>query len=293
MKVFEPSHSFFTLNNRHGFRQRRSFGLPFLLALAIGLSAVLPSRASVIVYDNLGSAPYDVDGYSTFGLYSDGNRYQRGIQFTPSQTVTLSTLQLALGEAFFTSGNSAQSGTAGVQLMTDSNNTPGIVLESWTSANISGFPNDASVQSFTSVLTPTLTAGSNYWIMLSDAAGSSLGGSWPFADDSHTGNTLTVWVNLTTPSTTFTELTRGFRSQVAGNVPMPSLSITPTATNTIVLSWPSFAVGWVLQRTNSLAHASNAWPQISPPYSSTSSNFSVVLTNPPGGGNQFFRLQSP
>lgn len=293
MKASVLSNSFFSLNCRHEFHQKRSLGLSFVLVLAIGLSAVLSSRASVIVYDNLGSAPYDVDGYSTFGLYSDGDTYQRGIQFTPSQTVTLSTLQVAIGEAFFTSGNSAQSGTASVQLMTDHNNAPGVTLESWTSANISGSPGNASVQSFTSVLTPTLTAGSNYWIVLGDASGSSLGGAWCFADDSHTGDTLTMWANLTTGSTNFTELTRGFRSQVAGNALVPSLSIMPTATNTIVLSWPLFAAGWVLQRTNSLANATNAWPQVPTPYSSTSTNYFVVLTNPPAGGNQFFRLQAP
>jgi len=292
MKTSEPhrSHSFLFWNRRHDFRQRHRSELRFVLALAIGLGAGLAGRADVAVYDNLGSAPYDADGYSTFGLYSDGDHYQRGIQFTPSQTVKLSTLKLALGEAYFTSGNSAQSGTARVQLMTDSNNAPATALESWTSATISGSPGNASVQTFTSLLTPTLTAGSNYWIVC-DAPNSSLGGAWPFADDNHTGNTDTMWANVTTGSTTFTTLTRGFRTQVIGVG--PSLSITRTATNTIVLSWPAFAAGWVLEHTNSLGNAASPWPQYPPPYSSTSTNFFFVLTNKPAVGNQFFRLLEP
>jgi hypothetical protein len=279
------------MNRRHEFRQRHRVGLRFVLALVIGLGAALTGRAGVVVYDNLGPAPYDTDGYSTFGLYSDGDRYERGIQFTPSQTVTLSTLALALGEAFFTSGNSAQSGTARVRLMTDSNSAPATVLESWTSATISGGPGNGNVQTFTSVLTPTLTAGVNYWVVC-DATNSNLGGAWFFADDNHTGNTDTIWVNENTGSTTFTTLTRGYRTQVTGEGP-PSLSITGTATNTIILSWPASAAGWVLEYTNSLAHASSPWPQVPPPYSSTSTNFFVVLTNVPAVGNRFFRLQEP
>jgi hypothetical protein len=292
MKASEPhrSRSFLFLNRRHEFRLRRRFGFRFVCALVIGLGVALTGRAGVVVYDNLGSAPYDTDGYSTFGLYSDGDRYQRGIQFTPSQTVKLSTLKLALGEAFFTSGNSAQSGTARVQLMTDSNNAPATALESWTSATISGGPGNGSVQTFTSLLTPTLTAGSNYWIVC-DAPNSNLGGAWYFADDSHTGTTDTMWANVTTGSTTFTTLTRGFRTQITGVG--PSLSITRTATNTIVLSWPAFAAGWMLEHTNSLSNATSPWPQYSPPYSATSTNFFFVLTNKPAVGNQFFRLQEP
>ena len=156
-----------------------------LVALAIQSGLV----RGAVVYDNLGPAPYTTFGYSTFGLYSDAIYYDRGMQFTAAQTATLTSLQLALGEAFFTSGNAAQSGTAKIQLLTDSANTPGTVLESWTSTTISGSPPTGGVLSFNSILTPRLTAGSNYWVVLSAATGSNLGGAWYFADDNHTGNT--------------------------------------------------------------------------------------------------------
>ena len=256
------------------------------------LVAAPAGRAQTVVYDNLGSAPYDVDGYSTFGLFSDGIRYERGIRFTPSQTVTLSTLQLAIGVAFFPGGN-AQAGTAFVRLMTDTNTVPATVLESWTSGTLTGGPGDASVQTFTSLQTPKLVAGSNYWVMLSDPSGSNLGGAWCFADDQHTGNTLTLWVNDSTGSPTYSTLTRGFQTRVTGaSVVPPSLSITRTRTN-IVVSWPAPATGWVLESTNSFKPATNQWPQVTTPYSSTTTNFFVTITNVPAVGNQFFRLYKP
>jgi hypothetical protein len=265
------------------------------LAVAFFLVAAAPAgRAQVVVYDNLGSAPYDDDGYTTFGLYSDGNRYESGMQFTPSQTITLSTLELALGEAFFTSGNPAQSGTAEARIMTDTNNAPATVLESWTSGAISGFPSGASVQTFTSLQTPTLVAGSNYWIMLSAPSGSNLGGAWFFADDQHTGNTLTVGIADSTGTSYYSMLIRGYRTRVTGiSTVLPSLSIARTATNTIVVSWPAPATGWVLQSTNSFTPATNQWPQVTLPYSSTATNFFVTITNLPAAGSQFFRLYKP
>lgn len=273
------------------FRHSWHFGI--FLATAL-FAAAQAGRAQVVVFDNLGSAPYQNDGYATFGLYSDGYHYARGMQFKPSQTIKLSTLELALGEAYFPSGN-AESGTAQVQLMTDTNNAPATVLESWTSGEISGGLGNTSVQTFTSVQTPTLAAGSNYWIVLSDASGSSLGGAWPFADNDHTGDTLTLWANLDTGgSPSYEELTRGYRTQVSGiSLIAPSIYIARTATNTIAVSWPTSATGWVLEYTNSIKAASAPWPQLAPPYSSIGTNFFVTFTNSPAAGNQFFRLFNP
>jgi hypothetical protein len=266
--------------------------LPFLLALVIGLSSALTGRAQVVVYNNLGTSPYDQDGYATFGFYSDGDTYVRGMQFTPSQTVMLSSLELALGEAYFPSGDVAQSGTANVMLTTDNNNKVGTVLESWTSASISGSPGNASVLTFTSVLTPLLKAGTNYWIVLGDASGSGLSGAWCFAETSAPSDVLTVWTNVDTGAATYEPLTRGYQTLVTGNV-LPSLSITHTKTNTFVVSWPASASGWVLQSTNFLAKSTLPWSAVTLPYISTPTNFYVVLTNPPAKGNQFFRLQGP
>jgi hypothetical protein len=273
---------------------RQSWHIGTCLTVALALFTAAQVGAQVVVFDNLGSAPYGNDGYSTFGLYSDGYHYERGMQFTPSQTIKLSTLELALGEAYFP-GGSAQSGTAQVQLMTDTNNAPATVLESWTSGTLSGYPGNASAQTFTSMQTPTLAAGSNYWIVLSDASGSSLGGAWPFADDQHTGNTLTMLGNLDTGgSPSYEELTRGFCTRVSGiSLIAPSIYIARTATNTIAVSWPTSATGWVLEYTNSIKAASAPWPQLAPPYSSIGTNFFVTFTNSPAAGSQFFRLFNP
>lgn len=267
----------------------------FLLTITLSLFAAAPAGyAQTIVYDNLGSAPYDEDGYANFGLYADGNRYDVGMQFTPSQTITLSTLEVAIGVAHFTSGNAAQAGTAEVRLMTDTNNAPATVLESWTSGTITGGPANASVQTFTSLQTPMLAAGSNYWIMLSAPSGSNLGGAWCIADDQHTGNTLTVGVTESTGVGVFSPLLRGYRTRVTGiSLVAPSLSITRAAANTIVVSWPAPATGWVLTSTNSYTTATNQWPQVTTPYSSTATNFFVTITNVPAVGNQFFRLAKP
>jgi len=141
-------------------------------ATLVALTIQCGSVRGAVVYDNLGPAPYTTFGYATFGLYSDSVYYDRGIQFTAAQTATLTNLQLALGEAYFTSGNAAQSGTAKIQLLTDSADTPGTVLESWTSPTISGSPPTGGVVSFNSLLKPKLTTGSKYWVVLSAAPGS-------------------------------------------------------------------------------------------------------------------------
>src|SRR5277367_6567017 len=106
----------------------------FVAALTFAAMSQLASGA--IVFDNLGSAPYNANGYGSFGLI-DGVRYHRGIQFTAAQSVYLSTLEVAIGQALY--DGTTQPGTATIQLMTDSANTPGAVLQTWTSANQSSF----------------------------------------------------------------------------------------------------------------------------------------------------------
>lgn len=285
MKKSEPNRTLFfpPLNGHHEFRQRHWSGLWFVLALAIGLGAALTGRAQVAVYDNLGPPPYGTTGYATFGLYSDGYYYKRGIQFTATNTVTLSKLELVLGEAYFAG---VQSGKAMAELMADTNNTPGSVLESWTSGTISGSPTTSSLQTFTSVLTPKLTAGKKYWVVLSDPPGSVLGGSWDFADDNHTGLTYVMYANVSTNSTTYYTLTRGFRTRVSGTAPVP-LSITPTATNTVVVSWPSYVTGAQLQSTTQVGAGVN-WTATTQT-AVTNGNF-LQVTLPVGSTSQFFRL---
>jgi hypothetical protein len=252
-----------------------------LVALAIQSGSV----QGAVLYDNLGPAPYYTFGYATFGLFSDSTYYDRGIQFTAAQTATLTNLQLALGEAFFTSGNAAQSGTARIQLLTDSADTPGTVLESWTSTTISGSPPTGGVLSFNSVLTPKLTAGSKYWVVLSAAPGSNLGGAWYFADDNHTGNTLILWRNDTTGTPTYYTLTRGFRTLVSGDSNGPKLNIAVSGKN-VKISWTTNATGGTLQGNSSL-RLTNTWANIG---TGTIVSNQYVVTEPIGVTPKFYRL---
>ncbi len=255
------------------------------MAALIALSIHAGSVRGAVVFDNLGPAPYATFGYSTFGLYSDGTNYDRGMQFTAAQTVTLTNLQLALGQAHFVSGNPEQSGTAKIQLLTDSANTPGTVLETWTSSTLSGGPQAGGVVSFDSVLKPKLTAGTKYWIVLSDATGSNLGGAWYFADDNHTGITLTLWRNNSTGTPTYTPLSRGYRTLVSGDTTGPKLNIAVSGNN-VKISWTTNAVGGTLQGRSSLS-PTNTWANIG---TGTIVSNQYVVTEPIGTAPKFYRL---
>ena len=69
------------------------------------------------------------------------------------------------------------------------------------------------------------------------------------------------------------------------------LTITPTTTNSLVVSWPLPADGWVLEWTNRVPVVSNSWPRILPPYQTNAVQAWVVLPVP--SGDSFFRLHKP
>jgi hypothetical protein len=59
----------------------------------------------------------------------------------------------------------------------------------------------------------------------------------------------------------------------------PLLSITRTATNSVVLSWPQPADGWVLEQASSLVGAPKGWTQLPLPYQSNATQTWVTITN--------------
>jgi hypothetical protein len=76
--------------------------------------------------------------------------------------------------------------------------------------------------------------------------------------------------------------------------PPPSLTITRAATNTIAISWPAPAEGWVLEGTNALPSVPVAsWPLVLLPYQTNGDSISVTFMNTPPVGHQFFRLHKP
>jgi hypothetical protein len=83
-------------------------------------------------------------------------------------------------------------------------------------------------------------------------------------------------------------LTGGFWALYAVQTPgAPLLTITRTATNTVVVSWPSPATGFVLQQTATLTPANWAAAPQTPVDDGTT--VSVVVSPP--AGNRFFRLR--
>lgn len=71
----------------------------------------------------------------------------------------------------------------------------------------------------------------------------------------------------------------------------PYLTVFRTATNTVVVSWPLPAEGWVLQATNALPNVATPWPTIPPPYQTNGPNLQFIELTPVG--NKFYRLHKP
>jgi len=71
----------------------------------------------------------------------------------------------------------------------------------------------------------------------------------------------------------------------------PWLAITPTETNSLVVSWPLPADGWVLGWTNRVPVVLGTWPQISPPYRTNTVQAWIVVPAPTRNG--FYRLHKP
>ncbi len=71
----------------------------------------------------------------------------------------------------------------------------------------------------------------------------------------------------------------------------PLLSVTRTATNTVVVSWPGPEAGWRLQSTASLSTTPVVWTPLPPPYPICDTHLCFIETA--AAGNKFYRLQKP
>ncbi len=69
----------------------------------------------------------------------------------------------------------------------------------------------------------------------------------------------------------------------------PSLTARPN-NNTVIVSWASWATGWVLQATTSLDPGA-VWTDLPPPYPLNGTFFQ--FTDTPTTGNKFYRLYKP
>lgn len=70
----------------------------------------------------------------------------------------------------------------------------------------------------------------------------------------------------------------------------PLLSIIRT-NDTVIVSWPIPATGFVLVQTNQLTGVAGSWPQVPFPY--VTNAWEIQVTLPATPGNQFFRLSKP
>ncbi len=71
----------------------------------------------------------------------------------------------------------------------------------------------------------------------------------------------------------------------------PTLSVTRTPTNTVVVSWPLPDAGWKLQATTKLVASGSLWTELTPPYATNAT--SLYFVEPTPVGNQFYRLHKP
>jgi hypothetical protein len=69
----------------------------------------------------------------------------------------------------------------------------------------------------------------------------------------------------------------------------PSLAVTRTTTNTVVISWPSPAAGWNLEQNTNLTSAT--W--VTPAESVTDDGSTKSIIVNPAAGNRFYRLHKP
>lgn len=72
----------------------------------------------------------------------------------------------------------------------------------------------------------------------------------------------------------------------------PYLTVFPTTTNTVVVSWPlAEADGWVLEVSNALPSVAAPWPLIPLPYPTNGPNLQFIEPLPLG--SKFYRLHKP
>jgi hypothetical protein len=71
----------------------------------------------------------------------------------------------------------------------------------------------------------------------------------------------------------------------------PHLTIVANAANTIAVSWPGPAPGWVLQVATGLSSTPVLWSNLPGPYQAADSR--LLYVEPVSQGNRYFRLYKP
>jgi hypothetical protein len=71
----------------------------------------------------------------------------------------------------------------------------------------------------------------------------------------------------------------------------PTLTLTLTETNTVVVSWPSSSQGWLIERTATLSAVPITWSPVATAWQTNST--SIFVVEPIAGGSRFYRLRKP
>jgi PEP-CTERM motif len=130
-----------------------------------GLGALMLAGSGIcsatVLFSNFASSPlYDLNTGNTVGNGFDGNNYAEGETFTPTADAIFTSVQIGLGCAFTCSDSYV------VALTADNKDAPGSVIESFTldGTLLPVFGGNATPVTVNSILNPTLSSGTFYWI---------------------------------------------------------------------------------------------------------------------------------
>ena len=162
---------------------RRARGLVAIAGLCGALLALpVTSRADIKLGGNLGPG----DSYDTsFGLLVGndfgGDNLAEGSSFVSSATAQVTALKIAL--SCFDTGFCPDDFT--VALDADNSNQPGTALESFTvsAASLGALGNNNPVIVLSSILHPTLSAGTQYWVTVSSDLNDTIIWNWNSTGD--------------------------------------------------------------------------------------------------------------
>ena len=82
----------------------------------------------------------------------------------------------------------------------------------------------------------------------------------------------------------------GLPTVMLGAPALPSVAIQRTTTNTVVVSWPSNATGFVLQQNTNGLNSVN-WSNVTAGVQTVGTNETLIVN--PIGGSRFYRLVKP
>ncbi len=154
-------------------------------AVCLGLLAVAAGRARAdVAFNDFGPGDsFNTNSGCTVSTNSSETHQQitSAMQFTSAASGSLTSIELAM--SIISGANSFT-----VTLNTDSGGLPGAILESFTLTDVPTLGTSFPPEVLTSVVQPTLTAGTNYWINISPSdLNSDTWGAWNFNSIGVTG----------------------------------------------------------------------------------------------------------